>query len=53
MMTGEISLDDWNEKSKSGKKNDQNEVDGMKREVEGDACRNERFVIFKEKDDGV
>jgi len=31
-MMGEMILDDWDEKS--GKKNDQNEVDGMKQEVD-------------------
>ena len=32
VMMGEMSLDDWDEKS--GKKNDQDEVDGMKQEVD-------------------
>ena len=39
-------IDSWNEKS--GKKNDQDENDGMKQDDskgQGGECRNERFVI--------
>ena len=46
VMMEEMGLDDWDENTE--KKNDQDEVDGMKQEVDskgkGDARRNERFV---------
>jgi len=33
-MMGEMSIDDWDEKSGKKKENDEDEVDGMKQEVD-------------------
>ena len=50
MMMGQMSL--GNSVEKSEKKNDQDQVDGMRQEVYSKGMkRNERSVIFKEEDD--
>jgi len=50
------ATDDYEWDQKSGKKNDQDEVermtqDGDSLQRQDDACQNERFVIFKEEKD--
>jgi len=46
LMMGEMSLDDWDEKTE--KKNDQDEVDGMRQEVysRGEEMHNEMSDLF-------